>query len=56
MANTPVSVRLADETRTGLDKLARLEDRSLNYLINKLLVSALEARGVLDARAKARAK
>ena len=56
MKNTPVSVRLTDETRAGLDKLARREDRSLNYLINKLLAVALETESTRDARAKARAK
>lgn len=37
MANTPISVRLTDENRAWLDRKAIDEDRSLNYLMNKLV-------------------
>ena len=43
MANTPISVRLTDENRAWLDARSEREDRSLNWLINKLLEQAREA-------------
>lgn len=39
-ANTPISVRLTDENREWLDAKASADDRSLNYLINKLVEQA----------------
>jgi len=43
MANTPVSVRLTDENRQWLDQMASKEDRSLNYLINRIVEAARAA-------------
>lgn len=43
MANTPISVRLTDENREWLEKQADSDDRSLNYMINKLIEQARAA-------------
>ena len=37
MKNTPVSVRLTDDNRSWLQKIAEAEDRSLNKLINRAI-------------------
>ena len=37
MKNTPLSVRLTDDNRSWLEKIAKAEDRSLNKLINRAL-------------------
>ena len=43
MANTPISVRLTDENRDWIEARSLREDRSLNWLINKILEQAREA-------------
>ena len=40
MANTPISVRLSDENREWLERKAAEDDRSLNYMINKIIETA----------------
>lgn len=43
MANTPISVRLSDENREWLERKSDEDDRSLNYMINKIIEAAREA-------------
>ena len=56
MITTPISIRLTPENRAWLDKRVDRDDRSINYLINKVLASVRAAEALRDARAKAGAK
>lgn len=41
-----VNIRMPDDMKTALDKMAEAEFRSLNSLILQLLAEALKARGI----------
>jgi hypothetical protein len=43
----PAGVRLDDNVREALEKLARDDDRSISYMINKILTEYLRARKLL---------
>ena len=43
----PIGVRFADDVRAALEKLAKQEDRSVSYLINKIVTDYLKAKKVL---------
>jgi hypothetical protein len=43
----PIGVRLDDNVRAALEKLAASEDRSLNYLVNKIIAEYLKAKRLL---------
>ena len=53
LKGAPVSVRFTAANRAWLDTLCEREDRSLNYIINKVLARALADEALRDARAKA---
>jgi hypothetical protein len=43
----PVGVRLPADVQAALEKLARADDRSLSYVINKILAEYLRARKLI---------
>ena len=53
MITTPISIRLTPENRAWLDKRVDRDDRSINYLINKVLASVRAAEALRDVRVRA---
>lgn len=49
-AGRVTSVRLDPDVRSGIDRVARTEDRSMNWVVNTLTREALRARGVLPTK------
>jgi hypothetical protein len=43
----PVGVRFPKEVKQALDKLAKADDRSLSYVINKIVAEYLRARKLI---------
>jgi hypothetical protein len=43
----PIGVRLPADVQTALEKLAKADDRSLSYVINKILAEYLRARKLI---------
>jgi hypothetical protein len=43
----PVGVRLPADVQAALEKLAKADDRSLSYVINKILADYLRARKLI---------
>jgi predicted transcriptional regulator len=43
----PIGVRLPSDVQAALEKLAKADDRSLSYVINKILAEYLRARKLI---------
>lgn len=43
----PIGVRVPPEVRAALEKLAKADDRSVSYVINKILAEYLRAKKLI---------
>jgi hypothetical protein len=47
VAKEPIGLRIPKEVRAALEKLAKADDRSVSYIINKILAEYLRARKLI---------
>lgn len=51
---TIITVRVTSEIKSVIDSLAEEDDRTLAWMVRKLLMEALEARGLLEQNTEKR--